>query len=137
MLDTAVPPLYRSAKMKPWLRNLLLVTAGVVLAAMIQTGYQAFEMLTHPLSPITNDGFGMVQVAYDEGKDVCEIRKGEARLLPYGLYKVTIPEIGASFLLFKNNRGSPILRSVDGHLIVETDANSSLMPKKPAEQDAP
>ena len=125
--------LYVLQKMKPWFRNLLLVTAGVVLAAMLQIGYRVYEMLAHPVSPITNDGFGMVQVAYDEGKDVCEIRKGEARLLPYGLYKVTIPEIGASFLLFKNNRGSPVLRSVEGLLVVETDANSSVMPKRPAE----
>ena len=65
-----------------------------------------------------------------EGKDVCEIKKGESRLLPYGLYKVTIPETGASFLLFKNNRGAPILHSVDGTLVVETDANSSVMPEK-------
>ncbi len=121
-------------KMKPWFRNLLLVTAGVILTAMLQFGYRTFEMLTHPLSPITNDGFGIVRVAYDEGKDVCEIRKGETRLLPYGLYRVTIPEIGAGFLLFKNNRGSAVLRSVEGLLIVETNANSRVMPEEPAEQ---
>lgn len=116
--------------MKPWLRNLSLVTAGVALAVLLQVGYRAYEIYTHPLSPIINDGFGMVQVAYHEGKDVCEIKKGESRLLPYGLYKVPIPETGASFLLFKNNRGAPILHSVDGTLVVETDANSSVMPEK-------
>jgi hypothetical protein len=116
--------------MKPWLRNLLFVTAGVALAVLLQFGYRAYEMYTHPLSPITNDGFGMVQIAYHEGRDVCEIKRGESRLLPYGLYKVTIPETGASFLLFKNNRGAPVLHSVDGTLVVETDANSSLMPEK-------
>ena len=120
--------------MKPSLRNLLFVTAGVVLAVLLQSGYRAYEILAHPLSPITNDGFGMVQVAYDQGKDVCVLRNGEARLLPYGIYKVTIPEINLSFLLFKNNRGSPILRSVEGLLVVETDANSSVMQKRPAEQ---
>lgn len=125
-----MPQLDVLLKMKPLLRNLLFVTAGVALAVLLEIGYRAYEMYTHPLSPITNDGFGMVQVAYHEGKDVCEIKKGESRLLPYGLYKVTIPETGASFLLFKNNRGAPVLHSVDGTLIVETDANSSVMPEK-------
>jgi hypothetical protein len=50
--------------MKPWLRNLLFVTAGVALAVLLQVGYRAYEMYTHPLSPITNDGFGIVQVAF-------------------------------------------------------------------------
>ena len=116
--------------MKPLSRSLLFVAAGIVLAVLLQVGHRAYEMLTHPVSPITNDGFVMVQVAYHEGKDLCEIKKGESRLLPYGLYKVTIPETGASFLLFKNDRGAPILHSVDGTLVVETDANSSVMPEK-------
>jgi hypothetical protein len=125
--------------MKPWSRNLLFLAAGVMLAVLLQYGHRAYEMFTHPLSPITNDGFLMIKIAYHDGKDVCEIKNGESRLLPYGLYKVTIPETGASFLLFKNNRGAPVLHSVDGTLVVETDANSSVMTKKQlrAEQAAP
>jgi hypothetical protein len=124
--------------MKPWSRNLLYLAAGVMLAVLLQFGHRAYEMFAHPLSPITNDGFLMIKVAYHEGKDVCELKNGESRLLPYGLYKVTIPETGAGFLLFKNNRGAPVLHSVDGTLVVETDANSSIMSEEYlAEQAAP
>ena len=87
-------------------------------------------MYSHPVSPITNDGFEQVQIAYDEGKEVCVLTNGEAHLLPYGIYRVTIPEINVGIRLFKNNRGSPILRSSSGMLVVETDANCSVMPNK-------
>lgn len=120
--------------MKPWLRNLWLVATGGALALLIAVGFKAYWMFTHPVSPITNDGFSVVQIAYEDGQDVCELKNGEARLLPYGLYRVNIPEIGSSFLLFKNNRGAPVLRSVGGKLVVETDANSAVLKEELAEQ---
>ena len=109
------------------MRAILLMACGFFLALAIGVGTTAYQTMTHPLEAIQNEGFSVVQVSDSNGKFLCEIHKGEAKLLPYGEYTITIPDTKTTFGLFKNNRGNPILHSVNGILVVETDANSRVM----------
>lgn len=109
------------------MRPFLLVALGFALAIGVYFGLRAYQMFAYPPGSITNRGFSLVRVNAHNGRFIGDIRKGEAQRLPYGEYTLTIPELGESFVLFKNDRGKAILHCSDGLLIVETDANSTVM----------
>jgi hypothetical protein len=82
--------------------------------------------LRHPLEPIQNDGYNLVQVADKSGTHLFDLRRGESKLLPYGAYRVTIPDAKVSFTILKNNRGFCDIHSVNGVVVMEI-ANAEMI----------
>ena len=105
------------------MRALLLIFSGVVLCLVIEAGIGAYWKIKYPLEAIKNSDYNLVQIADRRGEHLCDLHKGESKLLPYGTYKITIADTKVSFSLWKNNRGFCNIRSSGGVLIVETDGN--------------
>jgi len=113
------------------MRSLLLITVGFVLAFVCAISFYLFFFITHPIGALTNSDYPLVQVSKYEGKPLFELRKGEAKLLEYGEYTIQIPEIKASFVLFKNNRGTCDIKSADGTLLVKVNENANIFTASP------
>jgi len=109
------------------MRSILLIVLGFILAVLCGVGFYIFQITTHPLGAVTNLDYPLVQVSRYQEKPLFELRKGEAKLLEYGEYTINIPEIKASFVLFKNNRGTCDIHSADGTLLVEVNENATLL----------
>lgn len=107
------------------MRNLLLIGLGGVLCLLFGLSLRGYQMWKHPLGAVTNQDYPTIQVS-DRQSHQFELKKGESKLLPYGDYKVVIPESKATFYLFKNNRGVCNIRSANGILIVELNENASV-----------
>ncbi|MBE2180115.1 MAG: hypothetical protein IAE97_06555 [Chthoniobacterales bacterium] len=106
-----------------------MIVAGFILAMIAGVGFSIYQKVASPLGAITNLDFPLVQVSRytPEGAPLFELRKGESKLLEYGEYAIAIPDIKASFVLFKNNRGTCDLHSADGVLLVEVNENATLL----------
>jgi hypothetical protein len=119
---------------RPWvslafgknMKNLLLIVSGFVLCLMLAILIPAYQMYTHPISPVTNRDYSLVRLKTLHGNTQYELRKGESKLLPYGEYEVTIPENNTTFQLFKNNRGTCNIQSSNGILVIEVNENTSI-----------
>ena len=109
------------------MRPFLLIMTGFVLAVASGIVIYACQITTHPLGAVTNLDYAIVQISRLEGKPLCELHKGEAKSLEYGEYTIYIPEIKATFVLAKNNRGTCFIHSADGTLLVEANENASLL----------
>jgi len=67
-----------------------------------------------------------VEIANERGVKLYELRKGEARPMPYGDYQLVIP--GRAVMgLAKNNRGSCTLRAAGDVVVAETNEDAKLM----------
>jgi len=108
------------------LRALSLVFLGAMLCVVVEIGMYGYERIKHPLGGIKNLDFDLIQVADHSGDHLFDLHKGEFRFLPYGVYKLSIPNSKVSFTVWKNNRGSCYIHSADGVLLVETDGNSGI-----------
>ncbi len=109
------------------MRSLFLIIFGFLIAVICGVSLYVVSFMSRPLSAVTNLDYPLVQVSRFEGKPLFELHKGESKLLEYGEYTVYIPEIKASFVLFKNNRGKCDIHSADGVLLVEVNENASIL----------
>ena len=119
--------------MKPssFIRWIVRLFACIGVLAVALYVFDRFHFFSHPVSPVTNFDYPLVQLTNENGLVQHEIRKGESKLVEYGLYTTVIPATNASFPLWKNNRGRCNIRSANGVLLVETDRNSSIFPWAP------
>jgi hypothetical protein len=112
------------------MRTFLHVAAGAFLCLIAGVGINAFLMMNQPYGAITNEDFPLIRInpmAGNSASGQYELRKGESKLLPYGQYTISIPDTKASFVLFKNNRGTCDIHSANGILLVETNRNAHIM----------
>jgi hypothetical protein len=110
------------------MRPFLFIAAGFALCLVIGATVSVYLAISHPLGAITNHGYAQVQISGDSvPKEHYDLRKGESHLLPYGWYTITIPEAKTSFTLFKNNRGSCDIHTIDGLPVIEVNENASVM----------
>ena len=106
-----------------------MIATGFILAVICGLGFSVYQKVAYPLGAVTNLDFPLVQVARHgfESTPLFELHKGESKLLEYGEYTISIPDIKASFALFKNNRGTCNLHSANGLLLVEVNENATLL----------
>lgn len=105
------------------IRPLLLIALGIILGFVLQIGIASYYEMKHPGGAITNADYNLVQVA-DKSEDVlCDLHKGESKLLGYGAYRITIADTKVSFWLMKNNRGICNIHSSSGVLVLETEGD--------------
>jgi len=108
------------------MRTFLLVALGFVLCLVLGLGVPLYQTYKHPLGALTNHDYPLVQVTDERQGHQFALRKGESKLLPYGNYKITIPDAETSFVLFKNNRGVCNIQSANSILLVEVNENASV-----------
>jgi hypothetical protein len=112
------------------MRTFLHVAAGAFLCLIAGVGINTFWMMTHPYGAVTNEDYPLIQITDTDGNSGSrqyELRRGESKLLPYGQYTISIPDTKASFVLFKNNRGTCGIHSASGILLVETNDNANIL----------
>ena len=110
------------------MRTPLLIASGFVLCLILGVGIHVYQLVSHPLGAVTNQDYPLVQLANERGVIQHQLGKGESKLMLYGEYTVSIPAINASFVLFKNNRGTCIIRSANDVLLVQTNENAAIRP---------
>ncbi|CAN5817918.1 hypothetical protein BH09VER1_BH09VER1_34030 [soil metagenome] len=116
------------------MRTLLLVFLGLVLCIALQIGGSVFQKIRYPLGAVTNLDCPLIEVVgeHEQANQRFQLRKGEMKLLPYGTYKVTIPDGKGSFVLFKNNRGvcniswASSSTSTNGCFVVAVNENANV-----------
>lgn len=112
------------------MRTFLHMTAGAFLCIIISLGIGTISRMADPGGAISNEDFPLIRINVMDGPDAngqYELRKGESKHFPYGRYTIFIPETGASFVLFKNSRGTCDIHSASGVLLVETNSNANIM----------
>lgn len=111
------------------MRTFLHMALGALTCFLAAAGIDAVWGMAHPYGGISNHGYPLIRIVSMDGNhggQQDELRKGESKLLPYGQYEVSIPDIKASFILFKNNRGTCDVGVMNGLLTVATNSNASI-----------
>ena len=109
------------------MRTIVSIASGFALCIIIEIGIGTYQSIRHPLMPIQNDGYDLIQVADESGSHRFDLRRGESKLLPYGRYRVTIPNTHISFTLWKNNKGFCDIHDANGIPVVETTDNAAVV----------
>ena len=111
------------------MRTSLLVAAGAFLCLIIEGGINVFWFVTQPVGAITNVDYPLIRITDIDGtteKHEYELHKGESKPFGYGEFTIFIPDTKASFVLFKNSRGTCNIRSASGILLVTTNSNANI-----------
>ncbi|EDY16730.1 hypothetical protein CfE428DRAFT_5693 [Chthoniobacter flavus Ellin428] len=111
------------------MRTFLHIALGALLCFLVAAASDAVWGMAHPYGAISNHDYPRIWIVSLEGShggQQYELRKGESKLLPYGQYEVSIPGTKTSFILFKNNRGTCDIGSMNGLLTVATNQNASV-----------
>ena len=112
------------------MRTFLHLAAGIFLCLIALVGINGVWMMSHPYGGVTNEDYPSLLITDMDGHSESqqyEVRKGQSQLLPYGRYTISIPDTKASFVLFKNNRGTCEVRSANGILLVKINRNAHIM----------